>query len=44
MVESARAFKPRHLRRVYFVAFEEEMYRAFEAAGVTAPDAGTAKA
>jgi len=43
MVESARGFAPRHLRRVYFVAFEEEMYRAFEAAGVTPLDPRSAK-
>jgi len=43
MVQAARGFEPRHLRRVYFVAFEEEMYRAFEAAGVTPLEAGTAK-
>jgi O-acetyl-ADP-ribose deacetylase len=43
MVESAREFKPRHLRRVYFVAFEEEMYRAFAMAGVTPLDERPAK-
>lgn len=34
MVAAARAFKPRSLARVLFVAFEEEMYRAFEAEGI----------
>jgi len=34
MVESARAFEPKSLRRILFVALEDEMYRAFEAQGV----------
>jgi O-acetyl-ADP-ribose deacetylase (regulator of RNase III) len=34
MVGAARAFRPRNLQRIVFVAFEEEMFRAFEAEGL----------